>query len=170
MITMRLTKESFILAAVSMVIAFTVNHFSPRGIALMGEWDTSRGVITANAKNDAVHHELEIGLAGTRALHDSGKGVFLDARTSDSFEEGRIAGAVSIPANQFDDLIGEFLEKYPPDTAIITYCSGRTCQDSHIVAQYLKEFDYSNVRVFAGGYPEWDQAGYPVEGKTDENI
>ena len=49
---METIKEISILVSASIIAAFAVNYFSPAGIALVGQWDTSQGVITANEKND----------------------------------------------------------------------------------------------------------------------
>ena len=48
----RSLKEVGIILGVAIVAALTANYFSPAGIALVGQWDTSQGVITAKGKND----------------------------------------------------------------------------------------------------------------------
>ena len=74
-------KEISILVSASIIAALAVNYFSPAGIALVGQWDSSQGVITANEKNDIVHNDLEIGdVALAKKLYDSQKFVFVDAR------------------------------------------------------------------------------------------
>ncbi|MBW2337956.1 MAG: hypothetical protein JRF47_14580, partial [Deltaproteobacteria bacterium] len=49
---MKTSKEVSIILGVSILAAFAVNYFSPAGIALVGQWDTSQGVVTAKAKNN----------------------------------------------------------------------------------------------------------------------
>ena len=56
----KLVKQTFILLGFSVILALIANYFSPVGIALVGRWDTSRGVISAQAKNDVVAGKLEI--------------------------------------------------------------------------------------------------------------
>ena len=46
------TKEIAILLGIALATAFTFNYFTPMGIALIGQWDESQGVITAKTKND----------------------------------------------------------------------------------------------------------------------
>ena len=46
---------------------------------------------------------------------------------------------------------------------MITYCSGRTCEDSHNLARLLSEVGFTDVRVFIDGFPGWEAEGYPVE-------
>ena len=156
--------ELTILLGISVFAAFTVNYFSPNGIALVGEWDTSKGVITAKPKNDFVFREYEIEtVRQAKTIYDRGDVLFVDGRTKTQFEEGHIKGAVSLPVNEFDTMIERFIRKYPISKRIVTYCSGRECQDSHKLAQYLIEAGYTNISVFIDGYPGWEGAGYPVE-------
>ena len=158
-------KELSILLGLALVTAFGVNGFSPAGIALVGEWDTARGVITAKPKkNDVVDHGLEIqDPAVAKSIYDRGRAVFADARAADDFAEGHIKGALSLPTNQFEARIGAFKAAYPAETEIVTYCSGRECGDSHKLARFLMLNGYFNVRVFIDGFPGWKVAGYPIE-------
>ncbi len=48
MVYRKTVKEIIILIVVSVVLAMLVNFLSPSGIALVGQWDTSQGVITAS--------------------------------------------------------------------------------------------------------------------------
>ena len=161
---MKTAREISIILGISMVTALVVNYFSPAGIALVGQWNTSQGVVTAKAKNDIVIDEIEIGTVDqARKLYDSGKYIFVDARSLEDYEQGHIQGAVSLPVGQSEDRVAAFLERYPPEASIITYCSGRTCQDSHHLAEFLLEFGYDNVTVFIDGFPGWKAEGHPIE-------
>jgi len=161
---MKTAKEVSIILGVSIVAAFAVNFFSPAGIALVGQWDTTQGVVTANAKNDIVIDGIEIGTVDqARELYDSGDYIFVDARSPEDYEEGHIKGAVSLPVGQFEEKIAAFLERYPPEASIVTYCSGRTCEDSHHLAEFLLEFGYDKVNVFIDGFPGWEAEGHPIE-------
>ena len=161
---MKTIKELSILAGTSIIAAFAVNYFSPAGIALVGQWDTAKGVITANEKNDIVLNDLEIGnVTLAKKLYDSQKFVFVDARSRDDYDEGHIKKAVSLPVGQFDEKIEAFLEQYPLEKSIVTYCSGRTCEDSHKLAQLRMELGYMEINVFIDGFPGWEAEGYPIE-------
>ena len=158
-----IAKELIILLGFAVIAAFTVNYFSPNGIALFGQWDTSQGVITAKPTKDPFADGFEIKDANTaKEIYDTGKAVFIDARSYEAFIDGHIKDAISIPTRQFINFIDHFKTKYPVNTPIITYCSGRECNDSHELAQYLIGEGYENVRVFIDGYPEWERKGYPV--------
>ena len=153
-----------ILLMVSVICAFSVNYFSPKGIALVGDWDVSKGVVTAKPKNDVIDHAIEIDtVSAAKKLYDGKGHVFVDARAAESFSDGRIKGAVSLPVGRFFEGIDGFKRQYPADTSLIIYCSGRECQDSHILAQHLTDEGYSRIKVFSDGYPGWEEKGYPVE-------
>ena len=161
---MKTIQEIGILVTTSIIAAIAVNYFSPAGIALVGQWDTAKGVITANEKNDIDLDDREISnVALAKKLYDSQEFVFVDARSRDDYDEGHISGAVSLPVGQFDEKIEAFLEQHPSENAIITYCSGRTCEDSHKLAQLLLEFGYTEINVFIDGFPGWEAEGYPIE-------
>jgi rhodanese-related sulfurtransferase len=68
-----------------------------------------------------------------------------------------------LPIGEFDERIGKFFELFPLDKPIITYCSGRTCEDSHLLAQLLISRGYVNTSVMVDGFPAWEAEGYPIE-------
>ena len=161
---MKTAKEISIILGIAIATAFAFNYFSPAGIALVGQWDTSQGVVMARVKNDIVIDDIEIGTVDrARKLYDSGQYIFVDARSPEDYEEGHIKGAVSLPVGQFEEKIAAFEERHPPQASIITYCSGRTCLDSHHLAEFLLEFGYDNVTVFIDGFPGWEAEGHPIE-------
>jgi rhodanese-related sulfurtransferase len=158
------TKEIIAISGLAILVAFAVNAASPNGIALFGDWDPSRGVITAKPKGDVVDRELEIDdIQRAKVIYDQGDALFVDARSSTLYERGHIKGAVGLPVHQFLDVIDAFRDRYPLTTWIVTYCSGRECDESHELAQYLLEEGYERVSVFIDGYLGWEEMDYPVE-------
>jgi len=158
-----ITKELVALVGIAAITAFTANAFSPKGIAFFGDWDTSQGVVTAKPKDAVVFHELEIGdIFTAKALYDNGA-IFVDARAEADYREGRIKGSVSLPVWQFEALIYRFKDEFPTHMMIVTYCSGRECDDSHVLAQCLLDEGYMDVKVFIDGYPAWEEKGFPIE-------
>jgi rhodanese-related sulfurtransferase len=161
---MRTLKEVGIITGISVALAFGINYFSANGIALVGQWDTSKGVVTAIGKNDVVMEELEIDdITHAKILYDTGKVLFVDARSIEDYFNGHIKGAVSLPVGQYDDQIDAFLNLHDFDRPIVTYCSGRTCEDSHHLAQLLMERGYMNISVMIDGFPDWKAEGYPID-------
>ncbi|MDF1592626.1 MAG: rhodanese-like domain-containing protein [Desulfobacterales bacterium] len=156
--------EVGLFVALAATTAFCVNYISPNGIALVGQWDPGRGVISAQSKNDVIVHELEINAPETaKKIYDSAAAVFVDARARGFFDKGHIKGAFSLPLHEAGTLMETFKEKFSLSTYVITYCSGRECDDSHQLAQIFLENGYHNVSIYIDGYPGWIAKGYPVE-------
>lgn len=157
-------RELFLLLAFATGLAFAVNGLSPRGIALFGQWDTSQGVISAKAKDQVILQELEIrDVFRARELYDQGGVLFVDARSASLYAEAHMRGAVSLPVGEFDIHIEDFRKRYPAEQAIVTYCSGRECTDSHELAARLFDAGFTNISVFIDGFPAWEAEGLPVE-------
>ena len=94
---MKTIQEIGILVTTSIIAAIAVNYFSPAGIALVGQWDTAKGVITANEKNDIVLDDLEISnVTLAKKLYDSQEFVFVDARSRDDYDEGHIMNSTVV--------------------------------------------------------------------------
>lgn len=92
--------------------------------------------------------------------------VPVDARAREIYDEGHLPSARSLPLGEVAELIESFVEAVPADSVLLVYCSGYGCPDSFDLGVRLLSEGYRNVRVFEGGYPEWRDAGLPVEGGT----
>ena len=91
--------------------------------------------------------------------------LLVDARNSSAYAEQHLPGAVSLPIGEFDARIGKFLAEVPKDRLLITYCNGFGCPDSFDLGVRLLKEGYRQVLVFEGGFPQWRDAGRPLEGK-----
>ncbi len=164
MIVRKTFKEIIILVGVSVALALAVNAISPRGIALVGQWDIAEGVITASPGGDAADQKPEIdSVARAKYIFDKDEALFVDARSQNDYDNGHIPGAVSFPVGRFEERVESFLNRYPAEQPIVTYCSGRACEDSHNLAQFLSDVGFTNIRVFIDGLPGWKAEGYPIE-------
>lgn len=107
---------------------------------------------------------VEIGYADVRSLYDRNS-LFIDARRSDAYTDGHIAGARSLPVWEADidervkAIYSEGLDQEKP---IVIYCSGGHCEDSHMLAQKLWGLSFNNVLVYKDGFPDWKQRRAPV--------
>lgn len=101
-------------------------------------------------------------LADVQALLARGA-VAVDARSAEHYAAGHLPGALSLPLEQAADPAK--LSHLPTGTTLVVYCSGYGCSDSFDLAVALLAAGYTDVRVFEGGYPEWHDAGLPVESK-----
>ena len=53
---------------------------------------------------------------------------------------------------------------------IVVYCSGEACVSSRMAYKTLVDDGFENVRRYAGGLPDWEDAGYQLEGEMVDNI
>lgn len=69
------------------------------------------------------------------------------------YVKGHIPGAVNIPFTEFD----QKKDLLPRDrnALLIFYCGGLECKLSHKSARKAEGLGYTNVKVFAKGFPEW---------------
>lgn len=82
--------------------------------------------------------------------------MIIDARPAKSkYIKGHIPMAVSLPYTQFDKMT----DKLPKDknALLIFYCGGLKCKLSHKSARKAEALGYTNVKVFAAGFPQWMQ-------------
>jgi len=92
--------------------------------------------------------------------------AFLDARRSADFEAGHIQGAFSLPVweSTLDERLVEFEAKAnrAPEAPLVLYCSGGSCEDSHLLASRLFQMGYRQLLIYRDGYPDWAAQGRPV--------
>jgi rhodanese-related sulfurtransferase len=74
------------------------------------------------------------------------------------FRAKRIPGSI-----RFENL-KHALDTLDPKEEVIVYCSNSGCTDSVLVYQQLVDHGFQNVRHYAGGIVDWEDAGYPLEG------
>lgn len=91
--------------------------------------------------------------------------MFVDARSTERYEEGHIPGA-----HQFDHYYAhEFIDALMPlmqtSEKIVVYCTGGDCEDSEFATTRLTEYgvDPSRLYVYAGGIDDWTARGMPIE-------
>ena len=89
--------------------------------------------------------------------------TLLDARSKDEFIAGHLPHARSLPFYEMEAAQGEVLRGIAHESALVIYCEGVGCELSFFLGRELQAQGYSNVRIFYGGYPEWKDAGLPVE-------
>jgi len=85
--------------------------------------------------------------------------MLIDARPAvRKYDLGHIPTAVNIPDTQFDKLAPTVL---PQDKSmlLVFYCEGYDCILSHNSAHKAEKLGYTNVRVFAEGFPGWIAGG-----------
>jgi len=92
-------------------------------------------------------------------LARSGKAVYIDVRSFDTYSKGHIKGALSIPHSQLMTRVREI----PPGRTIITYCA---CIEEHTAALSVLELNahgVQNAAALVDGWKGWQGARLPTE-------
>ena len=106
----------------------------------------------------------QIDLAEATQLFDQKEAIFIDARSLDDYITGHIPGALHIPSYQLGFSEQEFFAGLPPNTLLVTYCAGSSCQSSiELALKIVQDFGHKNTQAFVGGWQAWMHSGYPIK-------
>ncbi len=155
-----LLKEMAVIIIVAAIIGLAWNRRM-----LVESWTGMVNRPAPAASPAAARLPLPLGIMQVKELFDRGEGYLLDARDAVTFAGGHLKGARSFPLGEFEARLPEFLKQVPKTMPLIIYCNGYGCHDSMDLGKKLIQAGYWEIFVFEGGYPEWQEAGYPVEGK-----
>ncbi len=89
--------------------------------------------------------------------------LLIDARNAIDYGKSHLQGAVSLPLGELDTRLADFLTEVSKDRPLIAYCNGFGCPDSFDLGVRLLQEGFQEVLVFEGGYPQWRDAGRPLE-------
>jgi rhodanese-related sulfurtransferase len=122
------------------------------------------GSQTALPEIPELDRPVEISLQAVKLFADASGAVIIDAREDYEFADGHIPGAINMPYDEVSAEPERLANLDAGGRPIIVYCGGGTCELSLTLAWDLISAGQSKVVVFMGGYPEWQEAGYPVAG------
>ena len=91
--------------------------------------------------------------------------LILDARPEIFYRLGHIPSALSLPRDDFEkqyQILRSTLQSHR-DKPLVVYCSDTDCHDSQMVADALQKLGYPHVRLFRGGWSDWQNASLPEE-------
>jgi len=151
MASVKWTLQVIEVLATTTLLALAVNAVSPVGIAV------TRALTLREL--DARYISAE----ETRQRHEAGQSLFLDARRAEHFARGHIAGAQSLPADEFDQRFVEMAAWLPREAEIVVYCDGKSCGSSRQVADKLMALGYTRIGIFRDGWAGWKERGWPIE-------
>ena len=89
--------------------------------------------------------------------------VVVDVRSKESYDAGHISGAISMP---YPDEIKAKHAELPQNKLTILYWSWLAEATSASSAQLLEDsfgFKHDQLKLLKGGFPLWQQTGYPIE-------
>jgi rhodanese-related sulfurtransferase len=111
---------------------------------------------------EVVPAPVKISLEDVHRYIRDGNATFLDARHEAEYSQGHIGNALNIPINDFEGH-AQLLTTLPKDALLITYCDGSGCNASIELAARLTALGYRNVKIFYGGWQEWESSTLPAE-------
>jgi rhodanese-related sulfurtransferase len=90
--------------------------------------------------------------------------IFIDARHDEEYRAGHIPGAYQFDYYYANKFLGTIVPVVQQAEAIVVYCNGGECTDSHYAALELANFaPREKLMVYAGGITEWKEMGHEVE-------
>lgn len=93
---------------------------------------------------------------------DAGSVTVVETLRAEHFAQGHLPGAIHIHYESIAELAPTLLPD--KDAAIVTYCSNTACRNCEIAANQLTSMGYTNVRKYAEGKQDWEEAGLPLHG------
>jgi len=97
-----------------------------------------------------------------RILWESGMAAFVDARPREAFDKGHIPRAIYGHPDD-EEASASLFVLLDPNQALVIYCAGGECKDTLHLAEKLKPLGFKRLKLFMGGWPEWEKAGLPQE-------
>ena len=141
----------------SAVSALGINALRPSPLPLSADWSMKAQVASASIGDNPV-----VPLEEAASLQLNGDALFIDARPEDLYAHGHIAGAKSLPMDEFDARFGEVTAGVPADARIVVYCDGEACGLSKDLAVALAGKGFTHVSVLLNGWTAWQEAMLPI--------
>ena len=101
----------------------------------------------------------KIGRDEAYRLWKANAAIFIDVRSFQSYSQGHIKGALSIPGSQLIERYSEVT----PGKMVITYCACDAEQSSGKAVLNLNAHGVKNAAALKGGWHEWKAAGLPMQ-------
>ena len=102
----------------------------------------------------------DVSITEVQALAESKKAVFIDVNGTESFQKGRVPGALNYAA-----IKGKLAESLPKDkdTLIVAYCGGPKCKAYQSAANAAEKLGYKNIKHMSAGISGWQKAGEKMD-------
>ncbi len=142
-------REAALLVLLSCLIGFSYTAATKRGLF-------------AEKTNAPITTPQLVELTDAKRLFDGGEALFLDSRHEFDYKLGHIKGAINIPVDKFEQEQSK-LSGIEKDNLIVVYCDGAECNSSFEMAGKLYAAGYRNIRVFFGGWQNWQEKNFPIE-------
>ena len=133
----------------------------PEGAGTDVPFEEYRRLLSKHDGEYEVAGATRIDFETAKALHDRGV-KFVDVRAVRDFARGHVPGAFNLDAatELSRDSLSRIVGK---NEAFALSCHGKYCSDSVYASAKAVSWGFKRVYYFAGGFPAWKEAGYPVE-------
>jgi rhodanese-related sulfurtransferase len=130
----------------------------------LGLADYKRLIVRKEGEYDVLG-VTEIDARTARALYDRHGVIFVDVRATGDFGRAHIPGAknLSLATGLSKAALAKVAGK---EDEIVFSCMGKYCSYSAYASAKAILWGYTHVYRFAGGFPAWQDAGYPTEAST----
>lgn len=143
--------RSVLLVVLFGVFGLAFNAVSPKGVSILKE--------PPKPVSPWKHLSLEEGHTAWREQ----AAIFVDARSAEDYAAGHIRRAVNLPEYEFHKYWEQFAQNVAPELDLIIYCNGGDCEQSHKLAERLKQAGYVRIAILKDGYFGWRNAKYPTK-------
>jgi rhodanese-related sulfurtransferase len=163
--------QILLILLISTVLALAINAARPGGLSLVGNWPsrTADGEGPIEPPSAQPGDPAFITLDDAVARYQNPDIVFVDARSVDDYEYGRIARSINIPYDYMDEHWEEVLNSLDRTKHYVVYCSGSECEVSLHLGRYMQDLGFENLEIFFGGWAEWEKQNLPIEGYLAED-
>jgi rhodanese-related sulfurtransferase len=155
-------RESLLIIIIAGFLAFGLNLVRQNPVDLSGRAPIPMEPNALVDNQEVLAGVQEITLDEAIDKFRQGTALFVDARSVDEFLNGHIDGAINIPETNFEKYIGPFMAANAPETLLITYCEGKSCQLSQRLAEKLILSGFDTVYHLKDGWGEWKRNGLPT--------
>ncbi|MGI6369883.1 MAG: rhodanese-like domain-containing protein [Ignavibacteria bacterium] len=83
--------------------------------------------------------------------------TIIDARHPEQFKKSHIKKAINIYPLDEENIVIEKILSLPSNKTYIIYCDGANCDLSHELAILLRDFGFSKLFLYTGGWNEWSK-------------
>ncbi len=146
-------REAALILFVSILLGFGYTFVMKKGF-----FSPPQPIVQAKAEVAPVFISYE----EAKAMFDANTALFVDARHEYDYKLGHIKGAINVPLKDFE-LAKSPLATLPKDKLLVTYCDGADCNSSIELAQKLSDAGFTNVKMFFGGWNEWQSRHLQTE-------
>jgi rhodanese-related sulfurtransferase len=113
-------------------------------------------VSVASKRNIVPHDKVDLKqLMDLMASSSANELYVIDSRYADDIRLGSIPGAIHLPIDAPIEAERAVLERLRKTDNIIVFCQSSSCPFAEIVASRLTSCGYVHVRIYPGGFTEW---------------